>query len=609
MIFVGRDEVDISVVLELIRVPPVFVNGGVYEAEWSLGLGGESVGQVSIRLQHVKTHSSGELHLQEQTSRSQLIHNVRLTPQTTPPCVVDLNSQINQVIRRKPRNLSLDEEVGPQLLPTRTHHTLQKLKDRRINSSRTDVELGSAEYASELLKRRENLKSIQEFRARRKTLRISEFVQNQILHTKQIRPAAGDLLFFELAFTNPWDQDCAFTVRIVDVCERKELSLVENISEWAFHKHRLSLQTKMKRNLFSGSKEITCESRETVFVPFKFQSFCCGRKRDFDGLYDSIQERDIQISIHDQEGNAVCAITILVRPRDFSRDVCHTFDHWASEKLSIRLKLPSIQHLLGTEEESLLTVRCPNEEITFSVQEDPDDMRLQELEFRCLVGEYPHQGCFYLFIYNDVYCSSLNQIWELVVNSKLRSVVSCEVGGARSWKLYLSPLSIHRETRLGCFTDCPKQLLIDEQIITASHSLKNSFHFTFLAATAGTQYVRFNIVDLHTGDIIESWILGIHSAMPAVRRTYNIAVPHGKSLAKVLPYKNCFNKPKRYAINSSHPHIMSVKVSTLEIDPEENVEIPLFIHPSTRSFTEEVYLYITESGQVEECLKFNITQR
>lgn len=94
-----------------------------------------------------------------------------------------------------------------------------------------------------------------------------------------IQPVLGHTLFFGIAFANPWSQRKRFRLRIDDPGIDDELKLVTNLKEVSNLKERFCVQTIIKRHLFEREDvdEIVLGADETVYIPFKFRSFCCGK--------------------------------------------------------------------------------------------------------------------------------------------------------------------------------------------------------------------------------------------------------------------------------------------------------------------------------------------
>jgi hypothetical protein len=123
----------------------------------------------------------------------------------------------------------------------------------------------------------------------------------EIVRRLTLRPSYAQCCFFECMFTNSLPHAQTYRISISDpanaLLPAPELSLVTELNEWSYLKQHFAVTTPIRPNLFLNQagtfslslrfnfcfithqdhvSEIRLEGNETVFVPFKFQSFSAG---------------------------------------------------------------------------------------------------------------------------------------------------------------------------------------------------------------------------------------------------------------------------------------------------------------------------------------------
>jgi len=198
--------------------------------------------------------------------------------------------------------------------------------------------------------REQTLQYISRVRESRKRSLITDLLKESLTTTHVIFPSFGSVAFFELAFHNPYaHQDC-FSIEFDD----PELRIVRDIGEWRVHKRSRGLTTPEEEDMLSERNELVVEPRETVFIPFAFQSFNSGTifpsMPSFDitnvrsssasaglslasaslrNMDEAMRERTIPISFYNRDGKLVYVIRLQVRPQPFSVD--RTFRFFTGE--------------------------------------------------------------------------------------------------------------------------------------------------------------------------------------------------------------------------------------------------------------------------------------
>jgi hypothetical protein len=99
------------------------------------------------------------------------------------------------------------------------------------------------------------------------------------------------------------------------------------------------------------------EASETVWIPFKFQSFKCGQVEESqlpggaafpilagrrpEPVHEPITKRDIKLTLENQEQDGVVFLTVGVRPQSFVIDRTLRYHHWEDQVLQAEMPLPT----------------------------------------------------------------------------------------------------------------------------------------------------------------------------------------------------------------------------------------------------------------------------
>merc|ERR1719474_1295454 len=364
-----------------------------------------------------------------------------------------LSSQENQEQIGKP--MFLDPELAPKLQPLPNNHSETNPFERPSVSSKLITDKWSIPMAAieeisdfpgsdkEWKVRTSNYETMKEFRDRKLEETLNRLSEPD---TFTIQPAMGQTVFFEIAFSNPWNQRKTFSIHINDPIDQDrentlcaELKLVTDVKEIGYLKERCNSSTAMKRNLFlkEDGNEIAVDPNETVYIPFKFQSF--GGSLD-DGNNDQIQQRVINVAINNdivgqnEEDSEfqVAAFNVSVEPICFCID--RTFDIYAVQNTKFvgNLPLPPLQNVRASSEEHVISVQCSSDDTAFEV-----DLENANITLRCDVGPSPDRKRFYMMIYNDRYNIDVNEVWEINIHSYHHQHCHGVLGGIIKSKLHL----------------------------------------------------------------------------------------------------------------------------------------------------------------------------
>jgi hypothetical protein len=245
-----------------------------------------------------------------------------------------------------------------------------------------------------------NLAKIKSFRDSHRRERIAEKLRSSLEQRRSITPSYGQLVFFEVAFRNPYARAARFAVSVQDpqqepdtqqqqqqqtatTTQPTEMSIVTDLKEWQFLKNQYGFKTRTNTRMFvdddgsdkkqqqfvrdTGNEDavraqtpaarrstryILLQGHETVHIPVKFQSWKCG---DIDAAYDAtttafppaavrpsyerMQKRCITVAIANHDAVCVSRLRVLVQPKPFVIDRTFRFNHWGDDIVHQRIPL------------------------------------------------------------------------------------------------------------------------------------------------------------------------------------------------------------------------------------------------------------------------------
>jgi hypothetical protein len=114
--------------------------------------------------------------------------------------------------------------------------------------------------AEEMRAREDNLRKIADARDRSRPQAIDELLRETLTQERIIHPSFGQLIFWEIIFTNPYPKRHVFAIHIVDpAIERRtsathEINLVTDLKEWLFYKQAYGANTPTQHVMFNQDR-------------------------------------------------------------------------------------------------------------------------------------------------------------------------------------------------------------------------------------------------------------------------------------------------------------------------------------------------------------------
>lgn len=561
--------------------------------------------------------------------------------------------------------------------------------------------------------RAQNLKKIKQYREQNKQSTIPNLLRTHIAQTRTIYPSFGQLVFWEIIFINPYNKRTRFEIVIDDPILstptdkyargdpsiQPELQLVTNQQEWCYYKKIYGLNTPAVLNVYNSNslpstsmfdekeqdeeklyrKEVNrekgqyliLEANETVYIPFKFQSFCCGAidtelaaqmkhllafpcppNTQIKPHYQSLQHRIVQVNIENVDKQVLSFMRVDVRPQQFVVDKVVQYQHWSDEILKTDLTLPqpsnSTQSLLqpihslptyiapsqglsleglntaGNQQYNIFNDLTVQGNLQISMEEKivkvtcssndvaflftQDENKATQISFKVRCDQFPATQIFYFAFYTDVYSACLHSIYQVNVNSHLRAELSAIVGQKTRGRIFLPSTAQRKQVRI--VSSSAELLFPTNNSFILEENKVNQLEYDFRTAIGGKRSLLVYLIDTETHQLLQSWLLFINAVYPRVNNTFNIVLNVGQGSRKTFDYENPYKVPRTYTFESSQPDKLTLKEDCITIPPLGIRAIHLVINAATVPGSDVVFLFVNdEKGKNEECLQFNITYK
>eukprot|EP01083_Nonionella_stella_P193017 713238_1 len=558
---------------------------------------------------------------------------------------ITFNASVNQARRVRPQSLLEDPVMKSQLKGIQDSFIprSQRESDLQVHLAKKKkysvyapcpIIRPSMDSSNYLTRKADSLRSdhlvqLKAYRAQRKKEYLSSIVSREIIQLKVIRPSFGELIYFEIAFTNPYDEKYSFVLEVADPAqfplelgeEYREIMLVIDRYECSLLKQQHGYTTPISERI---SHKMELDPLETVHLPFKFQSFCAGLE-DGDTLSipmvegvkvmptcSPIAERTINLHISNRDGQSISILQLDVQPRRFIIDKSFVFHHWGGEVLKKRLKLPCANRTrVGfRKDDSILKVRCSTGEVAFDFQEID---QTPELLFRYSCGDFPFVARFYFLLFDDKFCSELHGIWQISCISHLRVDLNGVVGANARALLPLPPVSALRTVK--CYA--PPVTTVrgsacgfvggEDGLAEIGPGRSPTIEFSYAGSSSGSDKVLVHCLDTDSGALIQTWLVSVSCLYPEISKEFSVPLKVGESVQKKVPYRNGYNYEQAFNFRSSEPEILKILSPSLLIEPGKQGDLILEFAALPEISSESVLVYVSNpKGMIEECLKFEI---
>ncbi|XP_004863801.1 nephrocystin-4 isoform X2 [Heterocephalus glaber] len=472
-----------------------------------------------------------------------------------------------------------------------------------------------------------DLQVIDAYRERTKAESIASLLSLAITTQHTLYATLGTAEFFEFALKNPHNTQHTVSIEI----DNPELSLILDSREWRYFKDAAGLHTPLEEDVFHLRGDLTPQlylrPRETVHVPFKYQSFSVGppelaqastelraeRGRDAGAPWKSgaTPTKHAKVLFRVSGGKPLAVLCLTVEPQPHMVNQVFRFYHPELTFLKKAIRLPPWHTLPGAPvgrpgEEPAVHVRCSDPNVICEAQNvgprEPRDVFLKVAS-----GPSPEIKDFFVTIYADRWLAAPVQTWQVCLHSLQRVDVSCVAGQVTRLSLVLRGTQTVRKVR--AFASHPQELKMDPagDFLLPPHGVQD-LHVGVQPRRAGSRFVRLNLVDVDFHQLVASWLLCLSCRQPLISKAFEItmAVGEGKGANKRITYTNPYPTPRAYRLHSDRPDLLEFREDAFQVGGGETYTIGLRFSPGGRPGQEEILIYINDHEDKNEetfCVK------
>ena len=439
----------------------------------------------------------------------------------------------------------------------------------------------------------------------------------------EMQPTAGEYIYFEMEFKNPFSEMKKFWIEIQhqidDECSSGDLKIVTNTEESHFQRQRClfhqTIQSHMCKVL--SAHEIIIDANKSVYIPFKFQSWTTKVSS-----LEATTQQFINVEIFAMNGyeknitsvkeSQMLFITnFKLRIHNIKTviDRCFDIHNCENTKICCTIPLPDIHSkFAATIEEHSITVKCSDD--TIVAYDLIDNAGIPSICIQCDSPKLSQQTQFYVFVYNDKYCSDLNETWQINILPYRSTHVNCILGGTHHKSMHLE--NYIKQNNHICHCDNIEMIRLNDTI-DDNGNVTMQIHPT----SKGKYYSRVHVVDQQRQELgtrlVDKMLLVTVVDMPQVRSTFfvnigsNINEQNENILFRSFPYTNKYNSAKQYQLSSNFPHVVQVTTPVVNAPSQANIKFGLQIFASNiAGHREEIFLFVTHKGILEDCFRLEL---
>eukprot|EP00741_Cyanophora_paradoxa_P018009 tig00021036_g17390.t1 len=504
---------------------------------------------------------------------------------------------------------------------------IREEESRYADSEGSGVERRPMAREQEIRQRERNLRAIQNWRERRKKQVIQDMLMQSLTTVHTIYPSFGRTCFFEIAFVNPYPHDDCFIISFDD----PDLRIVRDTREWRAHKRVRGLTTPLEDDLVSEHNELLVHARETVYVPFVFQSFSCGTLRAAmlgdgaaggeeatprvrqerggeEGPDEPIRPRRTDVSFYNRAGRLVYVVRVHVAPQPFAPDRTFRFHHPENDFFKTRLGIevtaastPAEQVLAALDPagRGYKHVRCSHANVVVRTE---NGAKRQDVFVKYRCGSWPHVGRFFLLVYHDAAHSFLHEVWQVFVSTLHSMDVSSPVGQTHRASLFIPAAAAPRTVQVHSSNPDLVQVQPSAPFALVPGSV-NELSMAYRPLRVGPADVLLHVVDVAVRELVGAWLVETNARPPYVGKTFEVAVPSGIACNKKISFKNPYGERKAFVLRTSHPHLVQFRDTRLDLEPFGAAYIGLRLLPQSVPRVEEVHVFVNDAeDKSEDCL-------
>ncbi|XP_067270013.1 nephrocystin-4-like isoform X2 [Pseudorasbora parva] len=471
-------------------------------------------------------------------------------------------------------------------------------------------------HRTERVQHSRDLRVIEAYRERCKAQEITNMLSQAITAKHTLYATLGTAEFFEFVLKNPFNVSQTVTIE----CDDPELSVILKSEEWRYFKELTKTLTPLEEEMFhlkesTLAPQVYLRPKESIHIPFKFQTFFCGGTVPLQGtkslknsrspqmaqkhLSNTIQAKSIKVLFRGEDRKPLAICQVDVEPTPHVVDQTFRFYHPELTFLKKAIRLPAAwdDTADGT---ATLHVRCSDPNVichtTSLTPGEPQDIYL-----KVPGSPSPQIRKFFITIFTDPWLASPAQIWQVYVHYLQRMDLSC-VCGTLSWhSLVLHGTQAIR--RVKCYTSHPLELQVDPGEVFALPSQGvQDIRIGLRALRPGSRFFYLNVVDVDTRQLVASWLLCITCRQPVISKAFEINVPvdGGKGSNKKISFTNPYSSSRVFNLRTDRPDLLQFKDEQFQIGGGELYTIGLRFAPSQNPGMEEILIFINDKQDKNE---------
>ncbi|KAI7797383.1 putative nephrocystin-4 [Triplophysa rosa] len=470
-------------------------------------------------------------------------------------------------------------------------------------------------HRTERVQHTRDLHVIEAYRQRCKAQEITNMLSQAITTKHTLYATLGTAEFFEFVLNNPLNVPQTVTIE----CDDPELSVIVKSEEWRYFKELTKTLTPLEQEMFHQESTLTprvyLRPKESVQIPFKYQTFLCGHalpSQDTKGLKisrspqmatkhlsNTIQAKSIKVHFRGEDGKPLAICQVNVEPTPHVVDQTFRFYQPELTFLKKAIRLPAAWDST-TDGSTTLHVRCSDPNVvchtTTLTPGEPQDVFLK------VPGcPSPQIRKFFITIFTDPWLASPAQIWQVYVHYLQRMDLSCVCGTLDWHSLVLHGTQAIR--RVKCYTSHPLELQVDPgEVFALPAQGVQDVRVGVRALRPGSRFFYLNVVDVDTRQLVGSWLLCITCRQPVISKAFEIKVPvdGGKGSNKKISFTNPYSTSKVFKLSTDHPDLLMFKEEQFKIRGGEIYTIGLRFAPTQNPGTEEILIFINDQQDKNE---------
>ncbi|XP_045856473.1 nephrocystin-4 isoform X1 [Meles meles] len=507
---------------------------------------------------------------------------------------------------------------------------LERMRSVRLQESRGELSCWGDSLLAQQSVRAQHARDLQviaAYRERMKAESISSALSLAITTTHTIHVTLGTAEFFEFALKNPHNMQHTVTIEV----DNPELSIIQDSREWRFFKDAAGLHTPVEEDMFhlrgNLAPQIFLRPRETVHIPFRYQTFSVGppalvqasaELRSEKGTdagspqkSSAMPTKHAKVWFRGSGGKPLAVLCLTAETQPAVVDQVFRFYHPELTFLKKAVRLPPWHALPGAPvgrpgEEPPVHVRCSDPDVICETRSvslgEPRDVFLKVAS-----GPSPESKDFFVTVYADRWLATPVQVWRVHLHSLQRVDVSCVTGQRTRLSVVLRGTQAVR--RVQAFTSHPQELKTDPRgAFTLPPHAVQDLHVAVRPRRAGSRFIHLNLVDVDYHQLVASWLVCLSCRPPLISKAFEITLAAGdsKGANKRITYTNPYPSARTFHLHSDRPDLLQFRDDSFQVAGGETYTIGLRFVPRESAGEEDILIYINDHEDKNEeafCVK------